>query len=80
MGEMKVGVSLPDDLLSFADQEAVRRGTTRSGLLAQLLEEARVADQVRRYIDVHGWVVAEDDAAWWDDQRSGQPNAEPAPP
>lgn len=66
---MKVGVSLPDDLLAFADEEATRRGTTRSGLLAQLLADERVRERVRRYIDVHGWDVAEDDEAWRDYQR-----------
>src|SRR4029079_18414138 len=35
---MKIGVSLPDHLLVFADEEAERRGITRSGLLARLLE------------------------------------------
>lgn len=61
---MKLGVSLPDDLVAFADEEARRRGTSRSGLLAQLLEAERVRDQVSRYIDRHGWDVAEDEEAW----------------
>lgn len=61
---MKVGVSLPEDLLAFADAEAKRRGTTRSGLLAALLEAERIREKVARYIDEHGWDVAEDDAAW----------------
>lgn len=66
---MKVGVSLPDDLIAFADEEASRRGTTRSGLLAQLLIAERVREQARRYIDRHGWDVAEDEAAWRTYQR-----------
>jgi len=66
---MKVGVSIPDDLLAFADTEAKRRGTTRSGLLADLLEAERISEQVRRYIDQHGWDVAEDDDAWREYQR-----------
>lgn len=61
---MKVGVSLPKDLLEFADAEAKSRGTTRSGLLAQLLQAERVREQVRRYIDRHGWDVAEDEESW----------------
>jgi len=61
---MKVGVSLPEDLIDFADREASRRGTTRSGLLAQLLKAERVREQTRRYIDRHGWDVAENEAAW----------------
>jgi len=56
---MKLGVSLPDDLV--ADAEARRRGTTRSGFLAQLLESERLREQVGSYIDRHGWDVAEDE-------------------
>jgi metal-responsive CopG/Arc/MetJ family transcriptional regulator len=66
---MKVGVSLPEDLIAFADDEARRRGTSRSGLLAQLLTVERVREQTRRYLDQHGWDVAEDDAAWRSYQR-----------
>jgi len=66
---MKIGVSLPEELLEFADAEAERRGTSRSGLLAQLLEAERVREQTRRYIDRHGWDVAEDDEAWREYQR-----------
>jgi metal-responsive CopG/Arc/MetJ family transcriptional regulator len=66
---MKVGVSLPEDLIVFADREASRRGTTRSGLLTQLLKAERVREQTRRYIDQHGWDVAEDDSVWRKYQR-----------
>jgi metal-responsive CopG/Arc/MetJ family transcriptional regulator len=66
---MKIGISLPDDLLAFADEEARRRGTSRSGLLALLLEAERVREQTTRYIDRHGWDVAEDEEAWRDYQR-----------
>lgn len=61
---MKIGVSLPANLLAFADEEAQRRGTTRSGLLARLLEAEQVQAQVRRYIDQHGWDVADDEGNW----------------
>ena len=61
---MKVGVSPPEELLEFADAEAKRRRATRSGLLAQLLEAERIRGQVRRYIDRHGWDVAEDEQSW----------------
>jgi metal-responsive CopG/Arc/MetJ family transcriptional regulator len=61
---MKVGVSLPDELVSFADAEARRRGTTRSGLLADLLQAERVRQQLRFYLDRHGWDVVEDGASW----------------
>lgn len=66
---MKVGVSLPEDLLEFADAEAKNRGTTRSGLLAQLLQAERIRGQVRRYIDRYGWDVAEDEESWRRYQR-----------
>jgi metal-responsive CopG/Arc/MetJ family transcriptional regulator len=60
----KIGVSLSDDLIAFADREAARRGTSRSGLLAGLLEAERIRDQVRHYLDAHGWDVADDETAW----------------
>lgn len=66
---MKVGVSLPENLIAFADAEAKRRGTTRSGLLAGLLEAERIREQVRQYIDRYGWDVAEDETAWREYQR-----------
>jgi len=44
----KVMVSLPDDLLRAVDGEARRRGTTRSGFLRQLAEEALRQRSVRR--------------------------------
>lgn len=71
---MKLAVSLPEELVAFADEEAKRRRTTRSGLLAQLLEAERVRDQVTSYIDRHGWDVAEDDEAWrrYQRQRMGE--------
>lgn len=67
---MKIGVSLADDLVSFADAEALRRGTTRSGLLAELLEEARIRAQTTAYLDEHGWDVAEDEETWRAYQRA----------
>ena len=66
---MKIGVSLPDELVAFADQEALRRRTSRSGLLAQLLEAERVREQTRKYLDRYGWDVVDDEAAWRDHQR-----------
>jgi len=69
IGRMKLGVSLPDDLIDFADEEARRRGLSRSGYLAELLETERVRRQVREYIDRHGWDVSEDDKAWRRHQR-----------
>ena len=66
---MKVGVSLPAELVTFADEEARSRGTTRSGLLAQLLEAEQLQKQLRSYIDRHGWDVAQDEEAWRKHQR-----------
>jgi metal-responsive CopG/Arc/MetJ family transcriptional regulator len=61
---VKLGVSLPDELVAFADEAARRRGTTRSGYLAELLAAERLREQVSQYIDRHGWDVAEDAEAW----------------
>jgi metal-responsive CopG/Arc/MetJ family transcriptional regulator len=66
---MKIGVSLPKDLVAFADKTARRRGTSRSELLAHLLEAERVRQQVQDYLDRHGWDVADDEAAWRRHQR-----------
>lgn len=66
---MKVGVSIPEELLAFADEEAKRRGVSRSGLLAELLQAEKVRDETRRYIDQYGWDVAEDEESWRAHQR-----------
>ena len=66
---MKIGVSLPDDLIAFADLAARRRGTSRSEVLARLLEEERVRQQTREYLDRHGWDVVDDAAGWQAYQR-----------
>ena len=75
---MKVGVSLPENLLAFADEEAQRRGTTRSGLLALLLEAEQIQARVRRYIDRHGWDVADDEGRWQQYQRARMAEEYPA--
>ncbi len=66
---MKIGVSLPEDLVAFADETAKRRGTSRSVLLAKLLEAERVREQIQHYLDRHGWDIADDEAAWRKYQR-----------
>ena len=66
---MKIGVSLPEDLVLFADETARHRGQSRSELLAQLLEAERVRDRTIRYLDKHGWDVVDDEAAWRRYQR-----------
>jgi metal-responsive CopG/Arc/MetJ family transcriptional regulator len=66
---MKIGVSLPDELIAFADHAARQRGTSRSELLAQLLEAERVRQQTRDYLDRHGWDVADDEKGWRRYQR-----------
>ncbi len=66
---MKIGVSLPGELVAFADEAARRRGTSRSQLLARLLEAERVREQTREYLDRHGWDVVDDEVAWRRYQR-----------
>ena len=66
---MKIGVSLPEDLITFADEAARRRGTSRSELLARLLEAERVRQQTDEYLDRHGWDVVDDEQAWRRYQR-----------
>ena len=44
----KVMVSIPDDLLKAIDIEAGRRGTTRSGLVRELAEEALQRRSIQR--------------------------------
>lgn len=44
----KVTVSLPADLLKAVDVEAARRGTTRSGLLRELAQDALDPRSIRR--------------------------------
>ena len=68
-GFVKIGISLPADLVSFADETARRRSQSRSELLAQLLEAERVRDHTIRYLDKHGWDVVDDEAAWRRYQR-----------
>ena len=50
-------------------EEAKRRGLSRSGLLAQLLESEKVREQTRGYIDQYGWDVTEDEEAWRSHQK-----------
>ncbi len=64
MTDMKVEVSIPDELVAFADEEAERRGLSRSALLCSLLRAEKVREQARRYIDRYGWDVTEDEEAW----------------
>lgn len=61
---VKIGVSLSADLIAFADEEARRRRTSRSGFLARLLKAEQVREKARRYIDSHGWDVTGDEDAW----------------
>jgi metal-responsive CopG/Arc/MetJ family transcriptional regulator len=66
---MKIGVSLRKDLVDFADEAAKRQRTTRSELLARLLEAERVRQQTKEYLDQHGWDVCDDEANWRRYQR-----------
>jgi hypothetical protein len=69
MGLMKIGVSLPEELVAFADEIASRQGTSRSGLLARLLQDERVRQQTQKYLDRYGWDVVDDEAGWRRYQR-----------
>ena len=44
-GSVKVTVSLPSDLLAFADEQAHRLGTNRSRLISMALKRLRSAQQ-----------------------------------
>ncbi|HJT17107.1 MAG TPA: hypothetical protein VJ853_06960 [Thermoanaerobaculia bacterium] len=66
---MKLGVSLPDDLVEFADEAAKRLDLSRSEFLARLLQSERIRSQTKDYLDRHGWDVADDEAAWRAYQR-----------
>ncbi len=39
-------------------------GVSLPGLLARLLEAEQIQSQIRRYIDQHGWDVADDEKRW----------------
>ena len=43
----KITVSLPDDLVEFADQEATRLNISRSRLIAHALERTRAEEEER---------------------------------
>lgn len=62
MRRKKIGVSIPEDLVAFADQTAQARGVSRSELLARLLESERVLVHTGRCLDRHGWDVVGDEA------------------
>jgi metal-responsive CopG/Arc/MetJ family transcriptional regulator len=66
---VKIGISLPEDLIAFADEAARRRGTSRSELLAHLLEAERMRQQVQEYLDRYGWDIVEDEVQWQRYQR-----------
>ena len=59
----KVMVSLPDDLLRQLDAEAQQRGTTRSGLLRDYVQEGmqrRTDERVRRMKEILAEPVSSD--------------------
>lgn len=55
--------------MAFADEVAKHQGTSRSELLARLLQAERVRQQTQEYLDRHGWDVVDDEAAWRQYQR-----------
>ena len=66
---MKIGVSLPKELIAFADETSRCQGTSRSELFARLLEAERIRQQVEDYLDRHGWDIVDDEAGWQRYQR-----------
>ncbi|RMH21063.1 MAG: hypothetical protein D6696_06650 [Acidobacteria bacterium] len=74
----KVTISLPEDLLRFADAKAAERKTSRSAMISELLVELRAseqdalaregyrfyADEARAFADSSSQASAE---AWCDD-------------
>jgi hypothetical protein len=48
VGVAKVMISIPDELLGRLDEQARRRGTTRSGLLRELAEREFLVDAAVR--------------------------------
>jgi len=67
---MRIAITLSDDLLAYADSEAERRGTTRSGLLSELLAEAKLQGERMAPISQHSWPSVEEEAAWRTYQRA----------
>lgn len=47
-------VSFPDELLGWLDDQARQRGTTRSGLLRELVERERLTDSDTRRRGIAG--------------------------
>ena len=43
----KITISLPDNLVEFADREAARLNLSRSGLIAQALSEIKAEEEER---------------------------------
>lgn len=43
----RITISLPDDLVDFADREAARRSISRSRLIAQALSEVKAKEEER---------------------------------
>ncbi len=66
---MRIELSIPSELVAFADSESRRRGLTRSAYLGDLLRSKQVRMETRRYLDSHGWDVAGDESAWREHQR-----------
>ena len=55
----KITVSLPADLLAYADTEAARLRTSRSQFISQALAQLRAADQERLAAEGYGFYAAE---------------------
>ena len=78
----KLTISLPADLVEFADREAARRKISRSRLIAQSLAEAEAAAKQRLAAEGHRFYAGEAvefaaatagavAEAWQDDRQAG---------
>lgn len=75
----KVTISLPADVLAYADAQAERRNTSRSQVIAQALADLKVAEQEALAAEGYRFYAAEarafDEASAdavaeaWDDER-----------
>lgn len=55
----KVTISLPADLVDFADRQAARLNTSRSGLIASVLSEIKAAEEERLAVEGYRFYAQE---------------------
>jgi len=55
----KITISLPEELVEFADQEAQRRSTSRSQLIGRALLQLKECEEERRAAEGYGFYAQE---------------------